>query len=123
MPTFDELVASRRQWIDDVLKPWCLRASRKELLLAEQEWPNLAGKVAPEMTLWLWAWSRFPVLTVAGMTTINETMPVTLTTKEGIQLTGIPDARESKAGELILVTHEGESLDAIPIDEIESIER
>ncbi|MCA9080733.1 MAG: hypothetical protein KDA58_09255, partial [Planctomycetaceae bacterium] len=60
MPTFDELVASRRAWNETVLKPWCQSASRKELRLAAQEWLDIAGRAAPEFTLWPWAWSRFP---------------------------------------------------------------
>ena len=42
MATFDELVSSRKQWIEKVLKPWCQRAAHKDLTLAEQEWGDIA---------------------------------------------------------------------------------
>ena len=39
---------SSRQWIDEVLKPWCQRAERKDLRLAEMEWQDIAGRAAAE---------------------------------------------------------------------------
>ena len=61
---FSALVASRRNWIDLTLKPWCRSASRRDLLAAEQDWLDIAGTADPHKTLWPWAWSRFPVLFV-----------------------------------------------------------
>jgi hypothetical protein len=103
MPTFTDLVASRREWIEVTLKPWCRRAARADLLLAEQEWPDIAGRVDPEKTLWLWAWSRFPVLCVDDLPGLEESYAVTVTLRNGHQHSGYPDARRSRRGELLLV--------------------
>ena len=119
--TFQELINSRRQWIADVLEPWCRQATRKELILAEMEWQDLAGRPAPEMTLWLWAWSRFPDLVREGMTTINETRPVRVARKNEEPLTGYPDARQSQQGRLVLITRSGEQLEPVSIDDIQSV--
>jgi len=121
MKTFPELVASRREWIDNVLKPWCQQASRKELLFAEQEWTDLAGRAAPEMTLWLWAWSRFPVLYEDGLTTINETRAVQVHTRTGQEYSGFPDSRQSEQGRLVLVGEDGEH-GPISIDDISNVQ-
>ncbi|REJ89855.1 MAG: hypothetical protein DWQ45_25400 [Planctomycetota bacterium] len=119
MTTFDELVGSRREWIETVLKPWCRIAPRKELLKAEQEWPNLAGRVDPERTLWLWAWGRFPALVADGLHGIDETHQVVVARQGGGSLAGYPDARESRQGRLVL--HGDAS--PIDLDEIVSVER
>lgn len=119
MTTFDELVDSRRAWIEQTLQPWCRRAKRKELLKAEQEWPNLAGRVDPERTLWLWAWSRFPSLVTDGLHGIDETHEVVVARTGGVSISGYPDARDSKRGRLVL----HDVGDPIEIDDITSIER
>ena len=71
------------------------------------------------MTLWLWAWGRFPVLVVEGLQTINETQIVTVYGAEGPLGTGFPDARSSIHGELRLVNEAGETLGPFSIDKIE----
>lgn len=123
MLSFAELIESRRRWLDDVLAPWCRTAGRKELLLAEQEWTDLAGRAAPEMTLWAWAWSRFPELCHEGLTGINETVAVTVRCRDGRVGTGFPDARESERGELVLVTETGKTAGPFSIDDIVAVER
>ena len=103
MPTFADLVASRKAWLADVLQPWCRSAGRKDLLLAEQEWTDIAGKVDLEKTLWRWAWSRFPALVHQELAGIDETGEVTVTLQDGSRFTGYPDARNSGQGQLVLV--------------------
>lgn len=99
---FAGLVASRTGWIQQVLRPWCQRAVRKDLLLAEQEWFDIAGKVDPGKTLWNWAWSRFPPL-VHDDLGIDESQPVSVTLCDGSTHHGYPDARQSSRGQLVLV--------------------
>ncbi len=103
MPTFDDLVASRKAWIEEVLKPWCLEARRQDLIRAELEWGDIAGRVDENATLWTWAWSRFPDLVHEGLSGINETRPVKVTLKSGETATGFPDARQSTRGQLVLI--------------------
>lgn len=122
MRTFHELVESRKAWIAQVLKPWCRVASRRDLLMAEQEWVDLAGRPAPEKTLWLWAWSRFPALVEEELATIDETRTVTVRCRDGRTGHGFPDARQSERGELILVSETGETAGPFSIDEIMSVE-
>jgi hypothetical protein len=122
MQTFQNLVDSRRQWIDSTLIPWCKEASRKDLLLAEHEWQDLAGRPAPEMTLWKWAWERFPILSHTGLNAINETNCVVVQCVDGRIATGYPDAVRSQAGLLFLTIESGETMGPITIDEIEQIE-
>jgi hypothetical protein len=126
--TFEALVASRQQWIADVLKPWCRAACWKELFKASQDWSNLAGVVDPQATLWTWAWSRFPALVEDGLTGINETYPVRVTTRDQRLIVGYPDNRASQHGKLRVLcnsTDEGGSTlsDAISIDDIVAVER
>lgn len=118
---FEDLVTSRKAWIENVLKPWCHAAPRRELLKAEQEWADIAGRVDPERTLWLWAWARFPVLVADGLIGIEETYEITVTLQDGARHTGFPDARQSLQGQLVLqgATEEGPFL----LDDIRSIER
>jgi len=127
MQTYAELAASRRQWIDEILIPWCRQASRKELLAALQDWADIAGKVDPGKTLWFWAWSRFPALVHEELAGIDETVQVTLTTAGGARVTGYPDARESDNGSLVLSgkTKQGEFRQFGPysIDEVTEISR
>jgi heme-degrading monooxygenase HmoA len=102
---FAGLVASRKGWIERQLKPWCRRAKRTDLLLAEHEWSDIAGKVDPEKTLWAWAWSRFPEL-VHDELGLDESQPVVVTLTDGRCIEGYPDARHSRRGELWLIGHD-----------------
>ncbi|MFO0917863.1 MAG: hypothetical protein U0872_06050 [Planctomycetaceae bacterium] len=93
MSSFAELVTSRKAWINDVLAPWCRTAQRKDLLLAEQEWTDIAGKVDPESTLWRWAWSRFPELVHESLG-IDESSEVAVALKSGrrnLRVSGRPE--------------------------------
>lgn len=121
MSTFEDLVTSRKGWIENVLKPWCRSAPRIELLKAEQEWHDIAGRVDPERTLWLWAWGRFPALVAEGLNGIDETYRVTVTLKDGAEHTGFPDSEQSRRGQLVLQS-EGE-LGPFPLDDIRSVEK
>jgi hypothetical protein len=104
MHTLAEIVASRREWIDSVLKPWCRAASRAELLAAEQEWADLAGRADPNKTLWPWAWSRFPALYVEGLAGIDESFEVEMTLRDGSTYAGFPDAGRSQRGQILLIS-------------------
>lgn len=106
MQTFADLVASRRTWLAEVLRPWCLQATLKDLKRAELEWIDIAGKVDSEKTLWFWAWSRFPDLVNADLASIDEARHVTVTLGDGRSFTGYADARESRQGELVLVARD-----------------
>ncbi len=121
-PTFSALAESRRAWIEQVLRPWCRCASRRELLQAEQEWVDIAGRPAPELSLWLWAWSRFPPLYVEGLQGVDETYEVRVRLRSGAEHVGFPNARESRRGMLVLEGTEG-PIGPFSIDDIESIER
>jgi hypothetical protein len=127
-PNFEALAASRKAWIADVLKPWCQTAPRSALRLAELEWNDIAGRVAPEKSLWAWAWGRFPELVHAELNGIDESSAVTVTLKNGRQVTGYPDARQSEQGQLVILcrnpstgrtTAEG----PFPMDEISNVVR
>lgn len=102
MKSFQEMAASRRDWITDVLMPWCRQASFKDLREAEHDWINIAGRVDPAMTLWTWAWSRFPCLVHERLPGVNETLEVRITLAGGETIVGYPDNRESSRGELVL---------------------
>lgn len=121
--TFSDLVASRKTWIDDVLKPWCRQATRVELLKAEDEWYNIAGRVDAGFTLWLWAWSRFPTLHVDELQGLDESYVVRVTLRNGDQIAGFPDARQSHRGMLVLLTENEEVSTPISIDDVQSVER
>ena len=108
MSTFDDLVASRRNWIDDVLEPWCRTASLADLRKAGSEWGNIAGTVDVESTLWLWAWSRFPDLVNQELSAVDETHEVQVTLEDGRVVTGYPDARETGSGRLVVVSADDE---------------
>jgi hypothetical protein len=127
--TFADLVASRRAWIEETLRPWCVAAPLKELKRAELEWEDIAGKADPKATLWTWAWGRFPAIVHEGLAGVNETHAVRVTLKSGQQHTGYPDNRRSEAGRLVLLTSErigagrAAEIGPIAIDDIASIER
>ena len=101
MADFDELVASRKKWIAEVLQPWCRIATLAALKQAELEWLDIAGKVAAEKTLWPWAWSRFPELVHEALG-IEETTEVEVSLQDGRTVRGYPDSRASQQGQLIL---------------------
>lgn len=126
-PTFSELVESRKNWIASVLVPWCHTAARKDLRLAELEWTDIAGKVAPEKTLWFWAWSRFPELVQSELQGIDETFPVRVILHDGSEAVGHPDARESTSGQLLLIgkseTGRLQHLGPYSLDDIALIQR
>ena len=127
MAAFDELVESRKAWIADVLQPWCRTATRSDLRRAEQEWPDIAGKVAPEKTLWPWAWSRFPEL-VHETLGIDETTEVQVSLRDGSTVIGYPDARASQQGQLVLWGAESGEADPMElgpysIDEVTAVKK
>jgi hypothetical protein len=121
---FEELATSRKNWINDVLRPWCLSATRLELLKAENEWTDVAGKVDPTKTLWVWAWSRFPELTHETLG-IDEASEVIVRLKSGTEQRGFPDSRQSLNGFLVLIPTDGSATHSQPIsiDAIESVKR
>ena len=101
MSSFEVLVASRKDWIEQVLKPWCQTAAKTELLKADVEWLDIAGKVPPEKTLWVWAWSRFPELVHESLG-IEETSEVEVRLNDGRVIVGFPDSRLSVRGNLFI---------------------
>lgn len=107
MNVFDELVASRKMWIENVLRPWCRTATRSELLKAEREWTDIAGRASPEFTLWPWAWSRFPAIYVEGLQGIDESFEVCVSLRDGHTVTGFPDNQLSQRGQLVVVNTAG----------------
>ncbi|MBL8817905.1 MAG: hypothetical protein JNL58_17910 [Planctomyces sp.] len=109
-PIFLELAASRREWIDSVLRPWCRTVELKDLRQAELEWLDLAGKVDPAATLWTWAWERFPDLVHPDFPGVHETHRVEVQLKDQRTFCGYPDSRNSRRGTLILVDRTNEGL-------------
>ena len=101
MATFEELLASRRDWIEQVLKPWCTQASLEDLEHAEADWEDMAGCVDPASTLWVWAWSRFREMIHKELNNIDETSEVEITLQDGTKLVGFPDANQ---GQLVLMS-------------------
>ena len=127
MNSFDEIVASRKNWLNEVLRPWCQVASRFDLLKAEPDWVDIAGKVDPVKTLWLWAWSRFPELVHESLG-IEETSEVKVKLRDGRAVCGFPDARSSQRGQLVLwgenpETGESGSLGPFSIDDVVEVQR
>lgn len=128
METFSELVASRKAWIAEELIPWCARAKLRDLKLAELEWGDIAGRVDPEKSLWFWAWGRFPALVNSELKGIDEARQVRVALRGGRQVTGFPDARESKQGQLVLLARDPghprrhQQHGPFSIDEIEAVE-
>ena len=111
LSAFADLAASRREWIAEVLQPWCRRAGLADLKQAEQEWADIAGRVDAEATLWTWAWSRFPVLVHEGLSGIDEAHEVLLTLDDETTVRGYPDSRRSLRGELVLLGFPAETPD------------
>lgn len=125
--TFPELAASRRAWLDGILKPWCQQACRKDLRLAALEWVDIAGKVDAGKTLWAWAWSRFPDAVHADLG-LDETVELTVTLNTGLAVSGFVDARESTDGQLVLLARDADTgalqqRGPYSIDDIEGIKR
>ena len=109
MLSFEELAASRRQWLHGILMPWCCEAPLKELRRIELDWTNFAGQVDPRATLWTWAWSRFPVLVHEGFPGVNETLEVRVTLSDGTLVSGYPDNQLSDRGQLFLLGRSDDS--------------
>jgi len=127
MATFDDLVVSRKAWLSEVLQPWCRHASLISLRQAELEWIDIAGKVAPEKTLWPWAWSRFPDLVHESLG-IEETAEVEVTLHDGRTVRGYPDSRASRQGQLVLwgaddSNEEPRELGPFSIEQIATVKR
>ncbi len=127
MSTFEELVASRKAWLSEVLQPWCRSAPLASLRQAELEWNDIAGKVAPEQTLWPWAWSRFPDLVHESLG-IEETAEVEVTLYDGRTARGFPDSRASQQGRLVLWGTDGSGeepheLGPFSIEQIAAVKR
>lgn len=122
---FQQLAASRRQWIDQVLRIWCQQATLKELRKAELEWFDIAGRADVNSTLWTWAWERFPAIVHPDLPGVHETHPMDVTLEDGSQVTGYPDARQSLRGVLVLVEMDNSgnmiTHGPIPIDKIVSV--
>lgn len=127
--TFAELVARRREWIDNVLKPWCRSAPLADLKRAAMEWEDLAGRIDAKATLWTWAWSRFPQLVHEQLAGVDETHELRVTLKSGETLVGYPDNRKTERGRLVL--HLGANVskgqppesEPLSIDDIAGVER
>ncbi len=124
--TFEDLAAARREWIDSILRPWCLQANRKQLCQAHAEWLDIAGRVDINATLWTWAWERFEALTYPDLPGVNETSEVQVNLKDGTSASGFPDSRQSLLGVLVLVSRDAESGLVVEhgpfsIDDIESV--
>ncbi len=123
---FHDLTASRRAWIQEFLIPWCRTANVPSLFKAEMEWGDIAGRVEPQFSLWLWAWSRFPVLYVEGLRGLDESFLVRVTLADGTQHEGYPDGRASSRAILVLADREdGKPVERGPfrLDQVQSVER
>ena len=121
--SFEDLAASRRGWIETVLRPWCRHANLKLLKQADMEWHEFAGRVDAHATLWSWAWERHPALVHDDLAGVNETHEVTVTLRDGRSVTGFPDGRLSLKGQLFLVGTSENDTDPGPfsIDEIANV--
>ena len=126
LSAFQALSASRRAWIQEFLIPWCRTANVPSLLKAEMEWGDIAGRVDPQFSLWLWAWSRFPVLYVEGLRGLEESYLVRLTLLDSSHHEGYPDSRVSQWALLVLVDREdGKTVQRGPfrLDHVQAVER
>lgn len=124
--SFADLADSRKAWIHETLRQWCQQARRNDLLQAEHEWVDIAGKADPVKTLWAWAWSRFPQLVHADMG-IDESAEVQVTLQQGTSFRGYPDARKSQQGQLVLygadVTGAWQYGEPLSIDDVMQVQR
>ena len=124
---FEGLAASRRNWIQNVLRAWCRQASLKELRKADLEWFDIAGRADMNATLWTWAWERFPEIVHPEMPGVHETFAVHVTLADGRTVSGFPDARQSVRGILVLVGPDDTGAIAtrspITIDEITAVSK
>jgi hypothetical protein len=124
---FEMLAASRRDWIQQVLRPWCRTATMRELRKAELEWLDIAGRVDVKATLWTWAWERYPDIVHADMAGVHEAWEVVVQLKDGRRLTGYPDSRQSQRGLLVLIARRAdgglEETPGVSIDDIADIRR
>ncbi len=124
---FESLAASRRDWIENVLRAWCRQATLKELRKADVEWFDIAGRADANATLWTWAWERFPEIVHPQLSGVHETHEVQITLKDGRTLSGFPDARQSLRGILVLVgSDDGGAIvssDPIVIDQITAVRK
>jgi len=126
LTAFHELSASRRAWIQEYLIPWCRTANVPSLLKAEMEWGDIAGRIDAQFSLWLWAWSRFPVLYVDGLRGLDESFFVRVTMQDGTRHEGYPDSRATSRAMLVLVDREdGKTIERGPLrlDQVLSVER
>ena len=126
LSAFHELSHSRRAWIQEFLIPWCRTANVPSLLKAEMEWGDIAGRIEPQFSLWLWAWSRFPVLYVDGLRGLDESFFVRVTLQDGTRHEGYPDGRATSRAMLVLVDREdGKTVERGPfrLDQVLSVER
>ena len=123
--SFEDLAASRRRWIEDVLRPWCQQAALRQLRQAEVEWLDIAGRVDLNATLWTWAWERFAQLTHPELPGVNETHVVQVQVRDGSTFAGFPDSRKSTRGMLVLVGRNEDAaateLGPFSIDDIASV--
>ena len=103
MSTTAEIIASRRLWIDEALRPWCAAASAKELRQAEQDWLDLAGRISPDFSLWMWAWSRYPGLVIPDLWRMDEAVELRVELAGEQVLVGFADARRTKRDQLVLI--------------------
>ena len=124
---FESLAASRRDWIENVLRAWCRHATLKELRKADVEWFDIAGRADANATLWTWAWERFPEIVHPQLPGVHETHEVSVTLNDGRTLSGYPDARQSLRGILVLVGPADcggiVSSDPISIDQITAVRK
>ncbi len=126
LSAFHELSASRRAWIQEVLIPWCRVANVPSLAKAELEWGDIAGRIDPQFSLWLWAWSRFHVLYVEGLRGLEESYCVRVTLSDGSRHEGFPEGRASHRALLLLLDREaGQTVQRGPfrLDQVLSVER
>lgn len=123
--TFEQLVAARREWIEQVLRPWCQQASLKDLRKAELEWFDIAGRADANATLWTWAWERFPAIVHPDLPGVHETHLMTVLLQDGSRFSGYPDARQSLRGMLVLVGTDADGAmithNAVSIDQIAEV--
>ena len=103
---FEWLAASRRQWIADIL------------LKAELEWTDIAGRAAPEHTLWTWAWERFAGMVHDGLPGIDETRRIRVHLAAGETVVGFPEGRRSQRGELFLLAEPDDSGEPVSVRDL-----